>query len=345
MTELSAIRVEREQQAPARAAGDRFAVGVDVGGTKLAVGLVDEAGHVFSRLVAPTLAGHGGQDVMRRLLDLVDELLRGVPASVSAAGSGSMRIVGIGVGTAGEVDAETGSVLYANENLPGWTGMPIRQLMEERFQLPTQVDNDGNAAALGEKLYGAGRDVPDVVCMTVGTGIGGGIVHAGRILRGARNSAGSLGHITVEPNGRRCACGRAGCLEAYASGPALSRRVEESIRVGEPSSLAAKIEEGLTGADVVQAAAAGDALAGRYFAEMAEYLGAACAIVGNLLNPHRILIGGGVADAGDLLFAPVRESFERRALPEVVRSTLIRPAQLGSEAGLVGAAGLVWTAA
>ena len=289
-----------------------YAIGVDIGGTKVAAGVVGDDGRVVV-------------DVRRETPDDAEGALDAV-AEVVAELRESYDVGAVGLAAAGYVSADRSRMLFA-PNLP-WHDVPVRDLLGERLGLPVVVENDANCAAWAEYRYGAARGEPYAVCLTVGTGIGAGIVADGRLYRGRFGTAGEPGHLGAVRDGIRCGCGNTGCLEQYASGTALVRYAKE---------------RGLDadGPAVTEAARNGDERAVAAFAEVGLWLGRALADVASLLDPGVLVVGGGVAEAGELLLGPARESF-RRHLPGYGHRPVaeIRPAELGNAAGLVGAADL-----
>lgn len=311
-----------------------FAIGVDVGGTRIKAGVVDEQGRVHARRTLDTQADRGPDAVLDRIAGLVGELSREAKSAPA----------GVGIGVPGAVDAPRG-IVRAPPNLPGWDEVFLGPRIAEMSRLPAFVDNDANAAALGEQRGGAGRGVSDMVMITLGTGVGGGIVLGGKLFRGWFGTAGELGHTIIEPGGRACGCGQRGCLEAYASAANIARQVVESIRAGEPSRCADALAQrgALDAKDVAAAAAAGDALAARIWDNACRYLAVACVNVQHMLNPRRIVLAGGLIAAGAQLLDPIRRHFQDMTWPAVDDKPEIRLAELGDDAGLVGAASLVWT--
>lgn len=304
-------------------------IGVDVGGTKIAGGVVAPDGSIIARHELPTESGEP-QAIVAAIMKVVRELRAVAPAAAA-----------VGLGAAGLVDSSRGVVLGA-PNI-AYRNLPLRDLVRERGGLPVVVDNDANVAALGEAVYGAGAGAGDQLMITVGTGIGGGIIIDGRIYRGGGGIGAELGHIVVNPGGPRCGCGNDGCLEAYASGTALGRTAIERIEShagSEVLELAGGDARSITGAVVGQAAVKGDEFALSLVREAAWWLGVGLASFVNIFDPERIVLGGGVTEGlCDLLLDPARESMdgfimgrEWRPAPQVV------PAALGNSAGLVGAA-------
>lgn len=314
-------------------------IGIDVGGTKILAGLVDADGHVVHQARRQS-ARNDPTSVLNTICEVVTEL----------GDASEDDVVAVGLGIAGPVDAERSTVFYA-PNL-GWPQVPVRDLLTDRVGLPVIVENDGNAAAWGEFVAGAGTNVKDLTVITVGTGIGGGIIINGELLRGAHGAAGEIGHMNAVPNGRPCGCGRNGCWEQYASGNALVREArtlaaERRQEAGLLLSLGDGTPEGVQGVHVTAAAREGDPVAQEAFAVVGTWLGRGLADLSSILDPGAFVIGGGVSEAGDLLLNSARATLaekltvgrSRRPIPEV------RLATLGNEAGLIGAAALAATAA
>ena len=310
-------------------------IGIDIGGTKIAGGVVDPRGEILHRLKRPTNASEGGPAVMSRVADLAADLLSAAPGEVD----------GIGVATGGQVHPETGVVLHATPLLPGWVGMRIKDMLEERFHLPVRVINDATAAALGEWRFGAARGVSDFVLLTIGTGVGGGIFSDGKLLRGTLGAAGAIGHMIIDCDGRPCNCGSRGCLEAYVSGTAMTDRAlafAADRHLDAPLVRAIRADRSAGARLLGEAASDGDQFALAVIREAGEYLGCALVSLLNLFNPAMIVIGGSVAEMGELLLAPAREIARKHALRGDRDPVRIVRAQLGNDAGLLGAASLVW---
>ena len=313
----------------------RFVLGVDIGGTNLVVGAVAADGSALHALRSePTRPEDGSESVLRRLIAMgkavIEETCRGVPGA---------EFIGAGVGAPGPLDTTRGIVLLT-PNL-GWVNLPLRQLVQDGLAIPTTIDNDANCAVLGECWMGAARGARNVIGITIGTGIGGGIVVEGRLYHGASDCAGEIGHTTVEVNGRRCKCGNYGCLEAYASGPAIARRAVEAIEAGQTSRLPEYVNgalEKITAQTVYQAAHDGDELAEEVVGDTAKFLGAGIANMINIFNPEIVVVFGGVTYAGERLFAPLRREVAKRAFKPAVAVCRIVPAELIGTAGVYGAA-------
>jgi glucokinase len=294
-----------------------LAVGVDIGGTKVAGGVVSDSGEVLAETRRPTPS-----DDAEAALDAVIEVVKEL--------AGQHDVSAVGVAAAGYVSADRTTMLFA-PNLP-WADVPIRDRVAAAVDLPVDVENDANAAAWAEYRYGAGRGEPDLVCLTVGTGIGAGIVVDGRLYRGRFGIAGEPGHMRAVEGGLPCGCGNRGCLEQYASGTALARYARERGETRE-------------GSDLTDAARAGETVAVQAFAEVGRWLGQGLADLVAVLDPGLFVIGGGVAEAGDLLLQPVRASYLANLSGAAHRPHAdVRLAALGNAAGLVGAADLARSA-
>jgi glucokinase len=308
----------------------RYVVGIDIGGTNIVVGTVAEDGSELVGLVSePTIADQGAEAVLGRIVKLAR-------ASIAASGK---KIAGVGIGSPGPLDTRTGIVLLT-PNL-GWTNFPVRDRVGEALGLPATLDNDANCAIFGEWWRGAARGVQHVVGLTIGTGIGGGIVLGGEIYHGASDMAGEIGHMTIDLNGRRCKCGNYGCLEAYASGPAIAARAVEGVQAGVDTGLPKYVQGDLskiTAQIVYEAANDGDEFALEVVHDTAHFLGAGVANIINIFNPQVVVICGGVTLAGERLFNPLRSEVKRRAFKPAVDVCRIVPGELTGTAGVYGAA-------
>ena len=313
----------------------RYVLGIDIGGTNIVIGAVTEDGGTVRGLLSePTGVPDGSDAVIDRIL----RMAAGVIATVRAEDPRA-EFRGVGIGAPGPLNREKGRVIFT-PNLR-WTNMPLRDRIGNALGLPASLDNDANCAMLGEHWVGAAKGAKNAVCFTIGTGIGGGIVMDGKLVHGASDVAGESGPITIELNGRRCGCGNDGCLEAYASGPAIARRACEAIDAGavsEISTMACNDPSAITAQTVFEAAARGDALADELVRDTARYRGVGIANMLNILNPEVVVICGGVTQAGDHLFVPLRREVIRRAFKPAVEACRIVPGKLPGTAGVVGAA-------
>ncbi len=314
----------------------QYIVGVDLGGTNIVAGAMPADG---SRTLAvcdlPTQAEGGAEGVVDRIVSLIEQVIADVSASEGIARA---DFAGVGMGAPGPLDRERGVVVVA-PNL-GWHDFPLRDVIAERVKLPVTLDNDANCATLGEWWRGAAQGGRNVIGVTIGTGIGGGIVLDGMLYHGCSDVAGEIGHTTIEAAGRYCRCGNYGCLEAYASGPAIALRAREALERDEVSVLRKLVDgrtERLTAADVYDAANRGDALALEIVRDTARFLGTGVANLLNTLNPDVVVIAGGVTRAGDRLFEPLRAEVKRRAFRPAVTACRIVPGSLPGTAGVVGA--------
>jgi glucokinase len=320
--------------------GDKkWILGVDLGGTNIVVGALPMDGGdgaVFGMRSVPTEAHRGAKFVVDRIVGLIEETRREVAAQV---GGRPEDFAGVGIGSPGPLDRDTGTVINT-PNL-GWRNFPLRDLISNAVGLPATLDNDANCATYGEWWLGAGRNVNTLIGLTLGTGIGGGIVLNGEIFHGVSDAAGEIGHMTIDSTGRKCKCGNYGCLEAYASGPAIALRAIEGIDAGAESLLPALVNgrlEDVTAATVYEAVVLGDPYANEVMRETAKFLGAGVANIVNILNPDMVVIAGGVTRAGDHLFVPLRAEIRRRAFKSAEEVCQIVSGQLPGTAGLIGAA-------
>lgn len=315
----------------------RYIIGVDLGGTNIVVGAVTlDGSQQFGMHSIPTRADLGSDAVVERIAQLVERV---AAETMSATGASRSRILGVGIGSPGPLDRETGVVILT-PNL-GWTNFPLRDRIATAVQLPATLDNDANCATLGEWWLGAARGAQQVVGLTIGTGIGGGLILNGRLFHGVSDVAGEVGHTTIDANGRRCGCGNYGCLEAYASGPAIAERAREALAGGEPSAMPAVVGgdlSRLSAAIVYDAAKQGDRLAQEVVRETARILGIGIANLLNIFNPEVVVLAGGVTQAGDQLFEPMRAEVRRRAFKPAVDACRIVPGALQGNAGVIGAA-------
>ena len=308
-----------------------FAIGVDLGGTNLRAAAITHDGALLEDFQVSTEAAAGRDKVTSNIIGGIRQV---------QAGHDGDKLLGIGIGVPGLIRLEEG-VIVASPNLPGWEDFPLRDKLEGELGCPIILENDANAAALGEVWLGAGRDVDDLVLLTLGTGIGGGVISGGKVLHGQDGMAGELGHITVEPHdGALCGCGNYGCVEAEASATAVRRMAEEAIAAGSSPALAKLAEShGGVSARLVDAAAQdGDAEAIRIYEHMGEALGRALANLVNIFNFPLYLLAGGVLAAWDRFAPAMFEEVKKRSYTYRQTNSRIEKAQLGNKAGLYGAA-------
>ncbi len=344
----------------------KYSIGIDLGGTDIKAGLVSATGDISCRLVLPTLVDAGPKAIAARIAKAVRHVLvQAEQALMTGAIAGSpndTNIIGIGLGAPGLIIAETG-IVHFSPNFPGWFDIPLvdyvttalasRDSEEGRHkalplhpEIPIFMDNDVNAMTLGELHHGAGVGYRNIVALTLGTGVGGGVVIDRQVYHGSRNTAGELGHTVVAPNGRYCGCGNQGCLEAYAGAKNIVERTQQKMETGLTTILAAesgvKEKSVLTPRRIAEAAQAGDRLAMEIFAETGQYIGIALTSIAHILNPQIAIIGGGIAAAGEkLLFEPIRAEFVKRTMDIPAHMEIVQAA-LGNDAGIVGAAMLAF---
>ena len=309
-----------------------YTIGIDLGGTNIKGGVCDQDAMLLTRHMIATEAEQGFEHVLGRMTALVDELLR-------QAGLTKAQIAGVGVGAPGPISHKTGTILQA-PNLPGFVNIPMRDRVAQATGLPVVLENDANAAAFGEFAAGAGRNVRDMVMLTLGTGIGGGIILDGKLWRGTFDNAGEIGHMVIVPGGQPCPCGQLGCLERYASANAVAERLREAVEAGEDSVLRSRVEarQPFDARDVLQAMVRGDALAARIWDQTCYYLALCVVNIRHLFNPELVVLAGGLTNAGAQLLDPLRAHFERLSWKIAPDAPRIAPATLGTDAGTIGAA-------
>ena len=315
---------------PASPVSRQHILGIDIGGTKLAVGVSTAQGQLLSTERIPTNSGEGPDRVLVRLAEVCHRVMDKAGVKVDAAG----------VGCVGPLDQKTGYVINP-VNLHGWKEVPLVDTLKRHLNIPVFLDNDANAAALGEHRFGAGRGVANMVYLTISTGIGGGIIINHQLYQGENGNAGELGHMSVNFAGRPCGCGNLGCIEQYASGTAIATRAREAVKAAGNTdtallSLAGTIDQ-INGQVVVQAVLQGDPLACGVWDETIVALGSCMVSVIHIFNPRRIVLGGGITNAGDLLFVPLRKQTKKHAMPTLHDICDIVPAELGDQVGVMGA--------
>lgn len=296
----------------------KYAIGVDIGGTNIPSALIDETGSILAVIEKKTLAHDGPQAVVDRISESIKELSSKVDPS---------DILGIGLGAPGALDLKEGTII-TSPNLSSWKDVPILKMLNKKTGIKVYMDNDANCAAIGEHWIGAAKGANNAVMITLGTGVGGGIIINGKIFRGSHGTAGEIGHITIEKDGRPCGCGNRGCLEAYASATGAVKTAEEMGL------------SGLTAYEIFLKAEQGDQTATRVLNESGKYLGIGIASFANIFDPDAIIIGGGFASAEKYLIPSAIEEAYKRSFKTVMDKIKIHRAQLGNNAGIIGAARL-----
>ncbi|HUI67974.1 MAG TPA: ROK family protein [Nitrospirota bacterium] len=307
---------------------DRTVIGVDLGGTNLRTAIVNSDGVILDKRKEATQAVDGWMKVVARLIDNIKRQLE------IGAQMGS-KVFAVGVGAPGVILVDKG-VVVKSPNFPDWNNLPLKAELEKALNIPVFIENDANAAALGEKWRGAGRNIRSMIHITLGTGVGGGIILDNKIWHGADGMAGEIGHMTLIPDGRPCTCGNTGCLEMYASARGIVQSFREELerqKLPAPETL-----KNVTSEKVYQAAREGDAAARRVMKDMGRMLGIGIASLINIFNPERVVIGGGVKDAWPLFIGATHEEIMRRAFQVPAERTEIVPSSLGDDAGMIGAA-------
>ena len=314
-----------------------YLIGLDIGGTKLAVVITDRDGTIIHKTRRPTEVARGPEAVVGTLCEMVREV-------TALTGASPQDLAGIGVSCGGPLDTTTG-IVYSPPNLPDWDAVPLKAWLEDDLHLPTYVENDANAGALAEWMFGAGRGYRDVVYMTMSTGIGGGLILDGRLYRGTGDAAGEVGHMTLVPKGPLCGCGKHGCLEALCSGPSIARRAREWLADHEEPSIMREIARGdlttLTAETVMAAARRGDAGALYIVDETARYMAMGLGNIVNILNPQIIIIGTIIVKAGDLLLEPIRNYLRQETWERLYRMVHVVPAALGDAVGDLAAIAVI----
>ena len=313
----------------------KIGIGLDLGGTTMLAAAVSEDGKILKQEIRETPSREEAKMVLSNIVDLL-KLVENWSVSEN------LEIIGIGLGLPGLVNFTTG-VVELMPNFPKMRGFPIIDKLKKYFDYKLFYENDASTALLGEYRFGAGKGADDLICFTIGTGIGGAVLIDGKLLRGPEGFAGELGHITLDPDGPLCGCGNRGCLEALASASAIVRRAKEIISEGKiKTSLSNYLEKGeeLNASIVAQEANKGDLLAQKVYEETGKWLGIAIGSLANIFNTSLILIGGGVASAGDVLFKPMIDEAFKRAMPGIRRKLKIKKFKLGDDAGVIGASTL-----
>ncbi len=307
-------------------------IGIDLGGTNIKAGIVNREGKILKKVSVPTNAHSGPDGVLAQISFVIHRLLE--------FSSGS--ILGVGVGLPGIVDPSTG-VVKNPPNLKGWGSVPVGEILQSEFNLPVFIENDANSAAIGELIFGAGKELNDFIFVTLGTGVGGGIVVSRKLFRGSSGGAGEIGHISIDYNGPKCNCGSRGCIEAYLGNNYLVKRVKRELRKHPDSlinSLALEQGEEITPYVINLAAKRGDKFAIDFIAESGRLLGFALSSVVNLFDVHTVIIGGGVAGFGKLITQPALRALKERVLTPSKKKVKVKLAKLKNNAGIQGASAL-----
>jgi len=306
-------------------------VGLDLGGTFIKVGLVGKTGKILKKKQLPTLGKKGRGSVLSQM-----------EKGIKFALNGEKDVMGIGIGTPGLVDRQ--GKVFSAPNLPDWDNLPLKKIFEDKFNLPVIVENDVNTITSGEYVYGAGKGYKNIICITLGTGLGGGIILNGKLFRGSNLSAAEIGHIPICYEGPKCNCGNSGCIERYVGAAYISRMARDAIKKGRKSKIKDLVKGDLsliTPKIISQAYKKGDWLAREIWEKVGLYLGTMFSGLINLLNPEIIIIGGGIAQAGKPLFEAVRKEIKKRAFPLLSREVKVVPAKLGIDSGIISAASLI----
>lgn len=310
----------------------KYSIGIDLGGTKILIGLVEkESGKVVSHIKKKTKKEKGPENIVRKMVEGVEELLE-------ESGKSFTEISSIGIGSAGQIDRKNGIIIGA-PNLDCYN-LNLKEILQNKFNIPVFVGNDVEVATIGEQKFGAGKGCADFVCVFVGTGIGSAIVKNGHIIYGATGTAGELGHIIVDLNGRPCACGAHGCLEAYASRSAIETRIEGALKKGRKSCISEYLEEGkaITSSMIRKSIEREDELVTQCVSEASEYLSGGLASVINLINPELIILGGGLIEAVDYFYKQTIKKVKSKSLPVPAEKIRFSKTILGDYSGVIGAA-------
>lgn len=309
----------------------KYSIGIDLGGTKILIGLVEkESGKVVSHIKKKTKKEKGPENIVRKMVEGVEELLE-------ESGKSFTEISSIGIGSAGQIDRKNGIIIGA-PNLDCYN-LNLKEILQDKFNIPVFVGNDVEVATIGEQKFGAGKGCADFVCVFVGTGIGSAIVKNGHIIYGATGTAGELGHIIVDLNGRPCACGAHGCLEAYASRSAIETRIEGALKKGRKSCISEYLEEGkaITSSMIRKSIEREDELVTQCVSEASEYLSGGLASVINLINPELIILGGGLIEAVDYFYKQTIKKAKSKSLPVPAEKIRFSKTILGDYSGVIGA--------
>ncbi|WP_440895849.1 ROK family glucokinase [Amphibacillus sp. Q70] len=313
---------------------EKYLLGVDIGGTTVKIGIIKEQGEIVDKWEIPT-------QIEEKADQIPTDIWASIVKKITEHQINKEQLIGIGAGAPGFVDAETGDIAVA-VNL-GWKDFPLGKILRELSGLHVFIENDANIAALGENWLGSGQLADNLIAITLGTGVGGGLIANGRIISGVNGTAGEIGHMTVVKNGAPCNCGRQGCLETIASATGISRIAEDTIMRYSDSILVTTFKEKnkLTAKDIFSAYEKEDKCAIEVVEEITDVLGLAISNIATILNPSKIVIGGGVSKAGDLLLNPLKKAYQKYALPRTFEGSSFAIASLGNDAGIIGGAYLV----
>lgn len=307
----------------------KYAIGIDLGGTSIKYAIVSEEGKFLTEGIEPTYADVSADKIISQLFVVVD-------AALAYAKENNITLSGIGIGSPGIVDEAEGTILGGAENLAGWENIPLASIIEKYAQLPVKVNNDANVMGLAEAAFGAAKGCSDVLFLTIGTGIGGAILINKKLFGGFKNRGTELGHVPIIANGELCACGSVGCLEHYASASAMVRRYEERLK-----KTSKEVPASISGKYIIGLYHENDELAREVVDENCDFIGHGIGGFVNIFSPEKVVIGGGLADAGEFYIEKIRKAARKYAMPDCMINTTITKAELGNRAGCLGAADLI----
>lgn len=316
---------------------NKLTVGVDLGGSKIGIALVKKNGEIEKYVKMPTYAEQGKELIIGRMKQGIYQVIEEKDLQIS-------NILGIGIGAPGPVDYKKG-IIHCAPNLPGWEDVPLANIVKDEFKVPVIVENDANAAAWGEKSFGIAQGIDDMICISLGTGIGGGLIVSGKIYHGKNNLAGEVGHIIVNKEGPLCNCGNYGCLEAYSSASGIKNRIKNKIKeLGTESKALPPLPnfDDISLAQVFEMARKGNLIVKGIIEEAIEYLGIGIATVINILNPEMVVLVGGITNEGEKLLNHLKKIVYKRAMSSHLQDLKIVFGSLGEYAGVIGAAALLW---
>lgn len=315
---------------------DEYAIGLDLGGTKILAGLVNSEGQMISQTQLPTASEDGEKAVIERVLAAIESVM-------AAKNVNRRRVRGVGIASAGVIDSKKNEIIFAS-NL-GWSNVPIGKLIEDKFNLPVRLMNDANASAVAEWMWGAGKGTANMIYVTVSTGVGAGIISDGRLLSGIDGSAGEFGHISIDWNGPLCLCGNRGCIENYSSGTAIENAARMALAKGDAAIGGSLLQDSkdLTAKQIGEAALRGDRFSIDILKQAGFYLGVGATSLIHLFNPEVIVFGGGVMSTAPIILQEIEKSVRERCIPGMASQVRIELNRLGTESGVVGAAGLLFS--